>query len=292
MIYSKPKQLRDVCHEPTATSTEAAIAPPLLTIREVEASSVVANNRMNRERMLLGVNSYQNELGRVGSPGTTDLVGFLTALATRLDGIEWIDCCCGEGNALIQAGTALVNSPPATSFRFEGIDLVGMFSEVPASIQDRVCLRAGSVTEWNPVHCYDLITCIHGVHYLGDKLGFIRKAIGCLKPSGRLIMSMDPDNLRDEKGASLSAWWRAECRRNGWKYQPRRHLLRVDGFKTWSAAWQFLGSDDQAGPNYTGQAAVDSYYQIVRDSVMKSNKSCQEDDPWKNPRRQYQNELS
>jgi len=28
----------------------------------------------------------------------------------------------------------------------------------------------------------------------------------------------------------------------------------------------YLGADDQAGPNYTGQAAVDSYYEMVKGS--------------------------
>jgi len=32
--------------------------PALLTVAQLEQSAVVANNRMNRERMLWGVNNY------------------------------------------------------------------------------------------------------------------------------------------------------------------------------------------------------------------------------------------
>ena len=27
--------------------------------------------------------------------------------------------------------------------------------------------------------------------------------------------------------------------------------------------YRYLGADDQAGPNYTGQPAVDSYYEVI-----------------------------
>ncbi len=39
------------------------ISPRLLTDQQLASSPVVAYNRMNRERVLFGINSYQKELG-------------------------------------------------------------------------------------------------------------------------------------------------------------------------------------------------------------------------------------
>ncbi|MEK8146449.1 hypothetical protein NKH18_49780 [Streptomyces sp. M10(2022)] len=48
---------------------------------------MVANNTMNRERGLAGVNSYARELG-------VDPVAHLSALSTSP---SWLDLCSGEG---------------------------------------------------------------------------------------------------------------------------------------------------------------------------------------------------
>ena len=59
--------------------------PPLLRDCELECSAVVANNSMNRERGLVGVNSYARELG-------IDPVSHLSALSTSP---SWLDLCSG-----------------------------------------------------------------------------------------------------------------------------------------------------------------------------------------------------
>ena len=53
-----------------------------------------------------------------------------------------------------------------------GVDLVGMFDRVAP---DLVCLRLveASLSTWRPERRFDLITCVHGLHYVGDKLGLI-----------------------------------------------------------------------------------------------------------------------
>jgi len=236
--------------------------PDLLDTTQLEKSYVVANNRMNRERMLWGTNSHQKDLGRARSGCPIDLLEFLTVQSLTHDVVRWMDLCCGSGNALLQAAKALHETGGSGSMRFEGLDLAGMFSVVPGSLKEILHLQAGSVTDWVPSENYDLITCIHGIHYVADKLGLLRKAMGCLKPDGLLIATLDTDNLKDPDGKSLHAWWKAECLRNNWKYSARRHLLRVFGPQDWPAICTFLGADDQAGPNYTGQPAVDSYYEV------------------------------
>ena len=236
--------------------------PALLSTGQLEQSTVVANNRMNRERGLRGVNSYQKELGSTKSAQSIDILEFLTSRTRRPDSVRWVDLCCGTGNALIQAAGGVHDKGISGKMRFEGVDLAGLFSTVPNTVADILHLRVGSVFDWTPNYRYDLITCIHGIHYLGDKLGILQKAMGCLKTDGQLIVNLDPDNLKDAEGKSLSKWWKAECRRNGWKFKTHRHLLQVVGPQTWPVNWKFLGADDQVGPNYSGQPAIDSYYAI------------------------------
>lgn len=40
----------------------------------------------------------------------------------------------------------------------------------------------------------------------------------------------------------------------------RRKRLKRHGHSTITIPWRYRGADDQAGPNYTGQRAVTSYY--------------------------------
>jgi SAM-dependent methyltransferase len=234
----------------------------LLNLVQLEKSPVVANNRMNRERILWGTNSYQKELGRVWSSCPIDFRGFLTAQSRKHDVVRWMDLCCGSGNALIQAAKSFHETDESGSVRFEGLDLAGMFSIVPEPLKATLQLRVGSTSAWAPSGDYDLISCIHGIHYVGDKLGLLRKAIASLRPDGLLIANLDPENLKDTEGKSLHVWWKTECLRNGWKYSTRRHLLQVVGRQDWSVTCTYLGADDQAGPNYTGQPAVNSYYEV------------------------------
>ena len=49
----------------------------------------------------------------------------------------------------------------------------------------------------------------------------------------------------------------------GLGYDLRKRLVVCRGRKAMDLPYRYLGADDQAGPNSTGQPAVDSYY--VRD---------------------------
>jgi SAM-dependent methyltransferase len=199
----------------------------MLDDARLEASSVVANNAMNRERGLMGVNSYERELG------------FDPATVARG---AWLDLCCGSGRALIQAtrpGLTLV-----------GVDLVDYFAPHDPTA---VTLVAAPLRTWAPDRAFDLITCVHGLHYVGDKLGTLERAVRWLAPDGRLYAHLDVNNV---KGVDV----RGALRRAGVHYDARRRLVVCDGRRALDFGFTYLGADDQAGPNATGQPAVDSYY--------------------------------
>jgi trans-aconitate methyltransferase len=129
----------------------------------LERSPVVANCAMNRERTL---RSYGRELG-------------IDVLAEIGGG--WLDLCCGAGRALAEAAA---RRPDA---RITGVDLAGRFLPAASAVR----LVAASVAEWAPDETYDLITCVHGLHYVGDKLGVLARAAAWLGPDGLLVANFE-----------------------------------------------------------------------------------------------------
>jgi hypothetical protein len=209
---------------------------------ELARSSVVANRTMNRERGLTGVNSYARELG-------LDPAGWL---AERAGPQAWLDLCSGEGLALLAAAARL---PRAV---LTGVDLVGPV--VPRPVPAGVELVTASLADWGPDRRYDLITCVHGLHYLGDKLALLARAADWLTADGLLLVQFDPAALRRPDGTGLARPALAALRAAGFGYQPRRHLLTLRGRRSVSLPFAYLGADPDAGPNYTGQPAVASVY--------------------------------
>lgn len=141
----------------------------MLRDEELERSSVVANRAMNRERGLTGANSYHQDLG-------VDVVALIEDGLARSGAFRWLDLCCGSGRALIEASRLFDDR-----VRLVGVDLVDFFAPAPS---DRPELLTGSVTSWRPEGTFDLITCVHGLHYVGDKLGVITRAVSWLRPDG------------------------------------------------------------------------------------------------------------
>src|SRR5262245_57397582 len=110
---------------------------------------------MNRERQLAGVNSYTRELGF--DPADRPASG---------TSASWLDLCCGSGRALTQAAARL-----SEGVCLVGVDLVDAFvPPVPG-----VSLVSASITTWVPDRAFDLITCVHGLHYVGDKLSVLSR---------------------------------------------------------------------------------------------------------------------
>lgn len=222
----------------------------LLSDEQLEATAVVANCRMNRERNLRGSNGYDRDL-------RFDPLAFLRDVALEHGDARWLDLCCGTGTALIEAATEI--DAEKLPIAIVGVDLVGMFDSHDASSLD---LIEASLSAWQPQprHKYDLITCVHGLHYVGDKLRLIKGSLSWLSPIGRFAANLDRDNLKLEGGADSDLI--DGLRHAGLSYSALQKLLRSDGVRKIQLPWNYLGADEEAGPNYAGQPAVNSWYQL------------------------------
>lgn len=222
--------------------------PRRLRRDELIKSDVVANCQMNRERGLRGSNGYQHDL-------RFDLVAFLRDTCRRQGEAVWLDLCCGSGKALVEA--AEIAAAESLPLAIIGVDLAGMFTATADRPQLRLVKSA--VEDFRPPTRCDLITSVHGLHYVGDKLGVIAQAAGWLKEQGRLVANLDAKSIRVEEEDSATGVIRA-LRQAGFRYSPRSKLLEKEGRCELQLPLVYLGADDAAGPNYTGQPAVDSYY--------------------------------
>jgi SAM-dependent methyltransferase len=227
----------------------------LIDDEQLERSAVVANCRMNRERNLDGSNGYEKELGF--SP-----LEFLKERIKHRQKPAWLDLCCGTGRALIQASQRLDSEELSERLAIVGIDLVGMFDAMPKD-PTSLTLEVGSIRTWRPSREFDLITCVHGFHYVGDKLGMIAKARSCLADDGLFVASFDLQALRLGHGGISSRRFASSLRKAGYVLDRRRHLITARGKSMTTFPYEYLGADDQAGPNYTGQPAVNSHYLLI-----------------------------
>ncbi|MFD0691302.1 class I SAM-dependent methyltransferase [Actinomadura fibrosa] len=216
---------------------------PRLDDTALERSSVVANCAMNRERPLTG---YNRELG----------IDVLAELR-RPGPVRWLDLCCGSGRALVEAAALL---PPDAEI--VGVDLVDHF--VPAPPPPRLRLVTASVTAWEPDGPSDLVTCVHGLHYVGDKLGVLARAASWLTEDGLLVASFDARSVRLDDGSPAGRRLTAALRHEGFTYDPRQRRITLRGRRNVRLPYRYIGADDQAGPNYTGQPAVNSFYEPTK----------------------------
>jgi SAM-dependent methyltransferase len=225
----------------------------LLSDAELERSAVVANCRMNRERTLRGSNGYGREI-------RLDPMEFFETFQESGRQPAWLDLCCGTGKALIEA--AIEARERKWELDIVGVDLAGMFDPVDRS-GDQLKLIEASLDTWRPDRTFELITCIHGLHYIGDKLGLIARVISWLSEDGFFAANLDIRNFEISGSSSAGRQIAKEFKRNGLVYDLRRKLLTCRGPKNVQFRYQYEGADDQAGPNYTGQPAVNSYYRLV-----------------------------
>ena len=158
----------------------------LLNNDELQWSTVVANNAMNRERVAFGVNSYEKEIN-------FNPVDFIKNRVAQ-EQVNWADLCCGAGNALWQVANLLVKEKTDTKVSIVGFDLVEYFTkDEPNEI---LTLKQLNLNDWKPTQTFDLITIIHGLHYLGDKLKLVSTGAAALKKDGVFIGNLDLDNIR------------------------------------------------------------------------------------------------
>ncbi|TND07904.1 MAG: hypothetical protein FD123_2712 [Bacteroidetes bacterium] len=224
---------------------------PLLSENQLNWSAVVANSRMNRERNASGVNSYEQEFKFKPEE-------FLEQQIQRSGFVSWLDLCCGQGNALIQSAEFLAGKELQHKARLKGIDLLDAFRKR----DDRLtCLDFEPVplAGWKPDRKYDLITCVHGLHYIGDKLRIIETALTALAEDGLFIANLDLQNIRIN-GKDASVFLKKQFAAHGIDYHTRSKIIRRKSTLVVELGLKFLGSDDTTGPNYTGQEAVTSHY--------------------------------
>lgn len=225
----------------------------LKTNTELKDSSVVANAAMNRERNLQGTNSYSKDLG-------FDILAFLKERLKNNQQVKWLDLCCGTGKALIQASNLLIEEG-FDHFSITGIDLVPMRNL--RSLTSNLGLFWADLSVWAPINQFDLITCVHGLHYIGDKLDLISRAASWLKPDGVFQANLDIKNLRRGVECSKTIPVRA-LRRQGFEYNKATHILSCHEHReVVFPQFTYLGADDQAGPNYTLQDVVNSHYKHI-----------------------------
>lgn len=223
----------------------------LLSSSALQWSPVVANNRMNRKRQASGINSYEKEL--YFKPET-----YLDACLQESGQVKWLDLCCGEGNALLQYAREVATRHFQPCVSLKGVDLVDQYQPISADITC-VQFETRSLEDWTSEEQYDLVTCIHGLHYVGDKLRVLTAALRAVSPQGLWIANLDLKSIRIE-GDPQHHYLKKLFSENGIVYNSRRKLISCKGTRNIAFAVIYQGADDKAGPNYTGQEAVDSYY--------------------------------
>jgi SAM-dependent methyltransferase len=233
---------------------------------------ITVNSRMNRGRGFKGVNSYERELRRF------DITAFLRERAASGKPINWLDACCGEGRALGEALQLWDNAPEpwAACASVWGVDLWPHFAAPPAA-GDRLRFVPADITAWlaepDPSP-FDLITCIHGLHYLPDKLAFLERAYERLAPEGILLTHLDTANLYfTGEGVTWSSLLR-NARKIGVDVTHKNNLLQLRR----TAAHLDFGSELQQvsaseKPNYTGMIVVDSWYKPCDVTPLKEGKT-------------------
>ena len=201
---------------------------------------------MNRERNLRGSNGYDRDL-------RFDPLEYLSNVAAEQGGAKWLDLCCGTGKALIEAAAEIEEQ--GLSISIVGVDLVGMFDPQDSP---HLQLIEASLSQWQPIGKVDLITCVHGLHYVGDKLRLMARALSWLTPTGKFTANLDRNNLKLEGDAD--ALLIDGIRHAGINYSAQDKLLWAKAISDVGFPFHYIGADDQAGPNYTGQPAVNSWY--------------------------------
>lgn len=214
-------------------------------------SPVVANSRMNRQRKASGINSYEQELKFKPED-------FLFERINRQGGADWLDICCGEGNALIQIYDYFEKMRLQDRIYLEGVDLMDHFSSY--NPLPNLVFKTMALSQWQSSQKFDLITCIHGIHYLGDKLTAVETMVNHLKTDGFFAANLDLNNIAVE--GQTAQFIKNLFINKGFTYNSRTKLLSRAGGIELQFGLKYLGADDSFGPNYTGQESVVSHYTV------------------------------
>ncbi|MDX3234981.1 hypothetical protein PV392_04645 [Streptomyces sp. ME03-5709C] len=121
-------------------------------------------------------------------------------------------------------------------------------------------LVTASVTAREPSAPYDLITRVHGLHHVGDRLGVSTRAADRLRPGGLLVAHLGPAAIRWAGGGPAGRFALAALRAEGFDYSARHHRLTLAGPRTVRLPLRFVGAGPDAGPNDTGRPGVAARY--------------------------------
>ena len=208
---------------------------------------------MNRDRNSSGINSYEQEFNFKPE-------SFLAGKIAGFKQASWLDLCCGNGKALIQTANYFDKLGQQEMIKLKGIDLVDTFQQYS---KDLTCIEfeARSLIDFTPEASYDLITCVHGLHYIGDKLKVIKSNSQALKSSGLFIANLDLNNIVIQ-GTNTNRYLKDIFRQHRIEYNSTSKILTHTAPRNIDFLLNYLGADDTCGPNYTGQDAVTSYYSV------------------------------
>jgi hypothetical protein len=82
--------------------------------------------------------------------------------------------------------------------------------------------------------------------------------------AGLFVANFDMTSIRLAECSAARRRIIGELRRGRLEYDGRRRLVICRGRRSITLPFRYLGADDHAGPNYTGQPAVNSYYEEVK----------------------------
>lgn len=122
-------------------------------------------------------------------------------------------------------------------------------------------LEIKSMVEWTSSEQYDLITSVHGIHYIGDKLKVLSMILARLSEKGLFIANLDLNNIHFLNG-DADKYLKDIFKQNNVQYNSRTRLLTCKGPRQISFNATYKGANDEAGPNYTGQDSVCSVYEL------------------------------
>jgi hypothetical protein len=94
-----------------------------------------------------------------------------------------------------------------------------------------------------------------------SKLAALTGAASWLTDGGLLVADLDLASIRLPDGRPAGRALVGALRRAGFEYDPRRRRISRTGRQDLTLPYLYLGADDKAGPNYTNQPAVNSYYE-------------------------------
>jgi ubiquinone/menaquinone biosynthesis C-methylase UbiE len=118
-----------------------------------------------------------------------------------------------------------------------------------------------SLVDWSSTVQFDLVTCVHGLHYIGDKLKVLVSAFESLTPEGLFIANLDLSNIQIEN-KDTEVYLLSCFKKHDVQYNRRTRILECKGPRQLDFSLTYKGANDEAGPNYTGQDAVCSVYGI------------------------------